>query len=272
MTYSVRRREYQNAASCYTVAAEKGNAEAMYKLADLYSNVSYVKDLDKALEYCQKARNSGSRQADALLPSIRADISKRDEERKKAPFKHFLNNFDARDTGNVGLSYTFSKYSGALSWYGNINYISLRFSMGASDTPFVYECSSIKGSIAEYRWYKPTTHFLFAPGLFFNYFSIDFGLGGMFTAKVSAELPPATSSETHTTVFVGEKDKKEKEIIKRDTPNMPITHFMMQPRLTIHVPIYYEQFAITAHAGYIFVPDLKEMCSFVWGLGFTFNL
>lgn len=267
--YASRKAQYQNAVICYTGASNKGNIEASYKLSDLYYSAIPVKDLGKALTYCRIAADANFAPAKQRLGQIQEAIAASENERRKAPMKRFLSNFDATESANLGLAYSFGKYTGELSAYGNYSYFSFRLSVGGTDAPFVYECSSEKTSTVDYIWYKPGMFFMAAPGAFFNYFSVDVGLGAMLTPKVLDLSSQKFDVPTKTVVTI---DGKDKEIVQRNAADMPKAHFLIEPRLTAHIPIFYGQFAITAHIGYSYIPNLKEMCGIIWGIGFTGNI
>ena len=55
------KRNYAEAEKWYLAGAEKGNIVSMYSLAYFYENVNdyNYKDVDKAIEWCEKASNEG---------------------------------------------------------------------------------------------------------------------------------------------------------------------------------------------------------------------
>lgn len=162
----------------------------------------------------------------------------------------FIDMFTPEDQ-TWGLGYSYSKLF-PLTLSANITYscLSIVSELGIN----------LDGKEYTANQYNPIGYLTISPGFYCRFLSINCGIGVMNCSymKTITTWGDDVYVDDSTTVTIGGSFS-----ISADK-----YYFMLKPSITGYIPISYEEFYITINAGYNYIPKLRELNGWSFGVGF----
>lgn len=287
---------------CYLESARRGDKVSQYNLGNYLKNGTGTnKDLYAARYWYEQSFLNGYEKAKSEFDSLDRQLTKNRQDSlriasatngvavspvsSRSSNKNYLD-IDAflPNASLGGVTYSYNKAIPiSFSYMGSYHQYSYRIECGFPNTDFVYKGTTTAERIdsdvssvvdVSTKSYRPSFSIVVAPGLWFNYFSFDLGIGMMFNPVVFVEQSSTSNDgkvilNTSTSYGVDHTDKR---IVPIPSDSMPQIHFMLQPKLSIFLPILDEAFFVSAHIGYNYYPTLKDLNGFVYGIGFFWDI
>lgn len=136
---------------------------------------------------------------------------------------------------------------------------------------YTYSVLSISGEIGinmdknKYlnNTYNPLGYYLVSPGLYFRYFSINYGVGSMFglyEETIKGDNYEITDDEGNVSIQITTGN--------RHIVEWGDAYLLFKPSITGYIPISGEDYYITINAGYNYIPKFKELNGWSFGIGF----
>lgn len=113
-----------------------------------------------------------------------------------------------------------------------------------------------------------------APGLYFKYFSVNCGVGCLFSNVRQTSSVTETVGENSSMTFEG--DDISGSIIVDSNAHIKYDlffsdwkcHFILSPSITGYIPICSEDYYITLNVGYNYIPKFRDLNGWLIGVGF----
>lgn len=133
----------------------------------------------------------------------------------------------------------------------------------------------LKGDRYINEQYNPVCYFTISPGAYFKYISINCGIGSLLSSykKVSTLI----KGDSYTDSFEEESDDGSISVngsVTITQGDITISQtktkwdLVFKPSITGYIPICDEDYYITINAGYNYIPKIKELNGWSFGLGF----
>lgn len=187
--------------------------------------------------------------------------------RHRLGWDDFVDAFTPEDQ-TWGLGYNYSQtFPLSLSLNLTSNCFSLATEFGFNLDGKKYTINNLDGKKYTTKEYNPTGYWVISPGFYCRFLSINCGVGFM-TSNYS-------KTQTYTENFVGETQDGstfEDSISITTGYSRPGFNFMLKPSITGYIPISGEDYYITINAGYNYIPKLKELNGWSFGVGFQWVL
>jgi len=176
--------------------------------------------------------------------------------------KDFIDAFTPEDQ-TWGLGYSYSQYF-PLTLSANYTYSCLSVA-----TEFGFNLDDKKYTP---RRFNPIGYLTVSPGFYCRFLSINCGVGVMY----SSYMKTTSWSDSSTEDFSGNSEDGSVTVdgsVNITTSGSISTsatkcHFIFKPSLTGYIPISNEDYYITINAGYNYMPKLKKLNGWSFGIGF----
>ena len=169
------------------------------------------------------------------------------------------------DDETWGLAYTYSPHFPlSLSVNGTWSYFQLGGELGFNLTGKRYDWNTDITA-------QPIGYIMAQPGFYCKFFSVQCGVGALF--DIRRESIEKTGGTTITSITINGETKTD---VSQSTYVANQTkcgiNFCFKPSITGFIPFGDDDFYLTINAGYIFVPNFKELNGFTVGAGVQFEL